>query len=84
MFVRWKQRALDHLADIYVALPLAEQRLLAADVEMVNRELLARGGELGESRGGTRRMWFTEWLVVSFNILPNGGVDVSFVSDNRR
>lgn len=83
MFVIWKERALDLLADIYAVLPLTEQRELSAHVEFVNHELSEHGWELGESRGDNRRMWFTDWLVVSYNLIPGGGVRVAFVSSNR-
>ncbi len=84
MFVTWKQRALDRLADIYVTLTLPEQRQLAAHVEWVNRELTEHAWELGESRGADRRIWFTDWLVVSYFLIPGGGASIFFVSNNRR
>jgi len=37
---------------------------------------------LGESRGANRRLWFTEWLVVSF-VFTAFGIEVVFVSSNR-
>jgi len=82
MFVIWNDASKDQLTDFYVSLSLDEQRTLAHHVVGINGQLQERGWELGESRGANRRLWFTEWLVVSF-VFTASGIEVAFVSPNR-
>jgi plasmid stabilization system protein ParE len=64
----WGGRALDQLADIYVALPLDAQRQTAAAVDAMNHRLTERPHEEGESRGGNLRITFPDALVVRFRV----------------
>ena len=64
----WGGRALDQLAEIYVALPLDEQRRTAAAVDAMNHRLAARPHEEGESRGGNLRITFPDGIVVRFRV----------------
>jgi len=82
MFVIWNDASKDQLTEFYVSLSLDEQRTLAHHVVGINGQLQERGWELGESRGANRRLWFTEWLVVSF-VFTAFGIEVVFVSSNR-
>jgi hypothetical protein len=64
----WSSRALDQLADIYVALPLDRQRRLASAVDAFNHRLTTQPLDEGESRGGDLRIGFADGLVVRFRV----------------
>jgi hypothetical protein len=64
----WSTRALDQLAELYVALPLDEQRRLAAAVDAFNNRLKAQPLDEGESRGDGLRIAFPAGLAVRFRV----------------
>jgi len=64
----WSARALDQLAELYVTLPLEEQRQLAAVVDAFNNRLKSRPLDEGESRGDDLRIAFTAELTVRFRV----------------
>ncbi len=79
--VRWKEVALDRLADIYVAAPTSTERdSIARRVERINAQLAAHPWGLGEDRGPHRRVWFTPPLMVVYDLPPGGGVVVIHVA----
>jgi hypothetical protein len=79
MSVGWTSLALDRLADIYVLAVPADRGPIAACVEGINRRLADDPSGPGESRTGSRRVWFTGPLVVGFDLLIGGGVIVFHV-----
>ena len=64
----WSTRALDLLVELYVALPLEEQRRLAAAVDAFNNRLKAQPLDEGESRGNGLRIAFTAGLAIRFRV----------------
>ena len=68
----WSGRALDQLAEIYISLPLDEQRHMAAGVDAMNHRLASRPREEGESRGANLRIAFPAGLAVRFRVNDAG------------
>ncbi|HKA05960.1 MAG TPA: hypothetical protein VKD71_01800 [Gemmataceae bacterium] len=64
----WSARALDQLAELYVTLPLEEQRRLAAAVDAFNNRLKSQPLDEGESRGDDLRITFTAGLTARFRV----------------
>ena len=64
--VLWRDRALDQLADVYVAASIEERNDLGTEVDYVNRRLAGNGLFEGESRGGYGRVMIGESLVVFY------------------
>jgi hypothetical protein len=64
----WRERALDRLADIYVAVDPATRAAIAAGVIALNKRLAADPLHEGESRYGGYRVTFTQSLAVSFHV----------------
>jgi hypothetical protein len=64
----WSSRALDQLAELYITLPLEEQRQLAAAVDAFNNRLKSQPLDEGESRGDGLRIAFTAGLSVRFRV----------------
>lgn len=64
----WSGRALNQLAEIYVALAVDDQRRIAAAVEAFNHRVATRPSEEGESRAGDLRIAFPPGLVVRFRV----------------
>ena len=50
--VRWKQSALDELADIWTKASSQERRAMTDAVYSIEKELAAAAAEAGESRAG--------------------------------
>lgn len=79
--VRWKEIALDRLADVYVAAPTpAERDAIARCVERINAQLAVDPWRLGEDRGPGRRVWFTPPLMEVYDLPPGGGAVVIHVA----
>lgn len=64
----WLDRALDQLADIYVAADPAERSRMAAAVDALNARLRADPLSEGESRVGNGRITFIPLLSVAFRV----------------
>jgi hypothetical protein len=64
----WLNRALDELADIYVAADPADRARMAAAVEALNARLQSDPLAEGESREGSLRITFISTLAVSFHV----------------
>jgi plasmid stabilization system protein ParE len=85
MIVEWTGSALDRLADIFVAVDLAEQDAIEGTVRRINATLTGGPQDLGESRPGGRRVWFADPLTVVYRVIPaEGRVIVSHVAQRRR
>jgi len=85
MIVEWTESALDRLADLYVAVDRQEQDRIESTVQTINRMLADDPSSLGESRSGSRRVWFQDPLMIIFRIDPKERlVVVSHVSWSRR
>jgi hypothetical protein len=72
--VVWMNKALDELADVYVAVGPAERTRIAAGVDALNHRLAADPLNEGESRVGGYRMTFPDLLAVSFHVNQASGV----------
>lgn len=83
MTVEWTDRALDQLADIWVAATPAERAVIEQTVGAINARLAHDPASVGESRPNSRRVWFRHPLVVIFRMIPGGGVIVSHVARLR-
>jgi hypothetical protein len=70
MRVVWTEKTLDALSDLYVVLSLVEQDAMAKSVAGINRKLAENPDELGESRSPWVRVWFTDGLILRFDIDP--------------
>jgi hypothetical protein len=69
--VVWRRVVLDMLADHYITLPLADQRLAAAGVASLNSRLASDPFEVGEGRDDdSDRIAFLPLLCVSFEVDP--------------
>ena len=66
--VIWKTAALDHLADLYVAVSTEDRSRLSGGVESFNRQLEQDPSSIGESRTGGLRIAFLPLLVVTFQV----------------
>ena len=64
----WLDRALDQLADIYVAADPADRARMAAAINALNARLRADPLAEGESRVGDRRITFIPSLSVAFRV----------------
>ncbi len=82
--VVWRDRALDQLADVYVAASTDERKKLSAEVEYVNRRLAENGLFQGESRGGYGRVMFGDLLVIIYSVVPTEPTRVIEVRPNKR
>lgn len=67
--VIWTGYALDALADLFVAVDLATQDRLTADLDALNRRLAQDPLEEGESRDRDYRLTFAGSLAVRFRVL---------------
>jgi plasmid stabilization system protein ParE len=65
--VRWSRRALDALAEIWLANP-AERAEISRLAASIDRMLRVNPAERGESREGDRRILFMLPLVVIFSV----------------
>jgi plasmid stabilization system protein ParE len=82
--VEWHDKALDALADIWVAIGAAERDLYEQTVRDINARLAVGPAELGESRANDRdRVWFNYPLVVWFRLYTGGRVKVFHVARLR-
>ncbi len=72
MRVEWTEKALDALSDLYVVLSLLDQDAMAKSVAGINRRLADDPEAFGESRSPWVRVWFTEGLMLRFDIDPAG------------
>jgi plasmid stabilization system protein ParE len=79
--VTWHQRALDRLADIYVAASPEEREAVTRAAEEVNRELGDQPAQQGESREGRLRVTFFGRMTVFFQTpaQPTDPVRVTWV-----
>ena len=66
--VIWLDSVLDKLAEIYVNADTAERNRMAVGIDTLNRLLSDRPLEMGESRGGTVRIAFSDLLAVRFRV----------------
>ena len=66
--VIWKTVALDHLADVYVSLSVADRNRMANGIEGLNRRLADEPLEVGESRFSGIRIAFPALLTVTFHV----------------
>jgi hypothetical protein len=64
----WSGRAVRQLADIYVTLPLEEQRRLAPAIEAFNQRVQNRPFDEGESRAGNVRITIFGGVVIRFRV----------------
>jgi len=72
--VKWTQRALNQLADFYVAMDLPGQDRLGAKIDALNRRLSRDPMDEGESRAGNYRVTFVEDLTIRFTVDPDDRV----------
>ena len=81
MLVKWKESAMDRLADLYVGeRDPALKESIWRSAERINRQLSEDPWFLGESRETEScRAWFHHPLAVIYDILPDGGVVVLYV-----
>ena len=82
--VVWRDRALDQLADVYVAASVVERTKLSSEVDYVNRRLADNGLFEGESRGGFGRVMIGELLVVFYSVVPSEPTRIIEVRPNKR
>lgn len=68
--VEWEEKARDELADIWVAATPAERAVIEPFVLKLERDLVADPDDVGESRGGRRRVLIGRLLVVWFDVWP--------------
>src|SRR5262249_45984927 len=82
MKTKWTKKALDKLADGYVALRLVEQDAVEACVLRINASLAVDPWGFRESRSEDERTWFVDPLVVRYKINSDEGTvvvtDVAF------
>ena len=72
MEVRWREHALDQLADLFVATDPAGREAIEKAVLEINSKLADDPWELGESRSNRfDRSWSVPWLAVLFRIDPS-------------
>jgi plasmid stabilization system protein ParE len=64
----WSNKALDDLADIYVAAEPTERVRIAAGVDALNARLRSDPLDEGESRSGGTRVTFPALLTVIFHV----------------
>ena len=84
MAVRWRDHALDQLADIYVAeadQPRREWIVLC--VQQMSALLGMDAQFLGESRGGMHRVWFCYPFVVGYTLILGGDIVVFHIKRLR-
>jgi hypothetical protein len=72
--VVWMNKALDELADVYVAVGPAERTRIAAGVDALNQRLAADPLSEGESRAGGYRITFPDLLSITFRVDQANGV----------
>jgi hypothetical protein len=73
--VKWREHALDQLADIYVAEPNKQRReWLVLCVQQMSALLGMDAQFLGESRGGMHRVWFCYPFVVGYTLILGGDI----------
>ena len=77
--VIWQDRALDRLADVWVAATPAERAEIERDVAALNRRLAADPAGEGESRTGRVRVVIDGYLTVYFELYAAGVVRVTDV-----
>jgi hypothetical protein len=83
--VEWLQSALDELAAIWVRADSALRQAITAAAHSIEQELRRSPHQLGESREGEERVFFTYPLGVQFDIDDaQGTVRVLHVWDIRR
>ena len=70
--VKWRQRALDELADIWTQANSAERKAITAASHEIDRRLSRDPAQEGESRSGGRRLTFEPPLSVVFQLEANG------------
>src|SRR5438128_661293 len=75
----WSNRALDLLADIYVAATPAERSRIASGVDALNARLRSEPLNEGESRPGGRRITFPPLRAVVFRVSMDRVVRVTTV-----
>jgi hypothetical protein len=66
--VIWRTRALDELADIVVQSDLNTQDLVERQVTALNKRLAADPLDVGESRGGSRRIAIADPICILFEV----------------
>lgn len=75
--VIWTARALDLLADYYVAVSPSDRIRMAGGVEALNEQLSTDPFEVGESRSQGFRVTFAPFLMIGFHVdLPSRTVHV--------
>ena len=73
----WTENALDQFADIYARLSVTRQRVLAATIDRVNRELTARPLDVGEGREFPDRVWIVPPVTIWYKVTAvDGTVEV--------
>jgi hypothetical protein len=81
--VTWRERALDELADIYVAATSEQRVALTAEVDEINQTLTTNALFEGESRGGYGRVVIRELLVAFYTVIPHQPTRVLQVRPNK-
>jgi hypothetical protein len=72
--VIWRTRALDELADILVQSDLNTQDLIERQVTALNNRLATDPLDVGESRGGNRRIAIADPICVLFEVSAANGI----------
>jgi ParE toxin of type II toxin-antitoxin system, parDE len=82
--VKWTHRALDQLAELYVAADLPTQDRLARLIDALNHRLAADPLNEGESRTDNYRVSFVDGLVVRFTVDSTASVVRVYAIRGRR
>jgi hypothetical protein len=69
--VRWKNTALDQLADIWVQGDPELRSAITSAVQTIDKKLRIDPNEYGESREATDRVWFVFPLGIRFEVDDN-------------
>jgi hypothetical protein len=72
--VVWRTRALDELADIVVQSDLPTQDVIARQVTALNNRLAVDPLDVGESRGGNRRIGIADPICILFEVSAADGI----------
>lgn len=84
MAILWTETARDQLADLYVACPIDEREELIQIIGIVEQLLLKNGNIIGESRGGSHRVFFAPRITVFFSLLNTGDIEIFRVRSSRK